>query len=57
MTVGLTFRLVLEFPIALPDYPTILAVGVPDFGAVHTTAVAADDLPGKGSKPPTPGPS
>ena len=32
---------------SFPDYPTILAVGVPDLGAVHPTAVPADDLPRK----------
>ena len=39
---------ILEFPVALPDYPAVFAVGVPDLGTVHTTTVAADDLSGKG---------
>ena len=44
------FRFVLEFLVALPDYPAVFTVGVPDLGAVHTAAVAADNLPGKWGK-------
>ena len=43
------FCFILEFPVALPDYSAVLAVGVPDLGAVHTATVPAEDLSGEGT--------
>lgn len=41
------FCLIAELAVALPDNPTVLAVGVPDLGAVAAAAVAADQPGGK----------
>lgn len=41
------FCFVFEFPVALPNYPAVLAVGVPDLRAIYTAAVPADDLAGE----------
>ena len=44
---GAALFLVAEFAVALPDHPAVLAVGVPDLGAVESAAVAADQPGGE----------
>lgn len=44
---GAALFLVAEFAVALPDHPAVLAVGVPDLGAVVAAAVAADQPGGE----------
>ena len=41
------FLLVAELPIALPNHAAVLAVGMPDLGAVAATAVTADQAGGE----------
>ena len=44
---GAALFLVAEFAVTLPDNPAVLAVGMPDLGAVVAAAVAADQPGGK----------
>ena len=41
------FMVALELLVALPDNAAVFAVGMPYFGSVKTTAIAADDPRGK----------
>jgi len=48
---GSAFLLIRKFMVALPDHPSIFAVGMPDLASVEPAALSADDSARKRAVP------